>query len=141
MAGVYQPSSDPAAGVAVLKTSGQRLNINASADGTLVLSGAANAILVPKDGGYWSGENGNLNAALHDGRLMLSIGLFEPLALWQQWQLYFWLGIALLLAMMGASYGRRAMRAAGPDDMLLGVGAAAGGSLILALLLWLLAPV
>lgn len=141
--GVYQPSDDASASIAPLKIGGGRISVLAAGDdGTLVLSGAANAVLTPKEGGYWSGEGGNLNAVLRDGRLVLSTGIYEPIAPWQRWDLYFWIGLALALAMAGvASFGGRRKPADGSDGMLLGVGTAASGCLLVALLMWLLAPV
>jgi CubicO group peptidase (beta-lactamase class C family) len=140
-AGVYQPSRDPAGQVAALKIAGQPLSVFAAEDGTLVLSGAARGVLTPKDGGYWSGEGGNLNAVLSNGRLLLSTGLYQRLPLWQRPEVYFWLGLALLLAGAGASsFRRRGKQASGPDDILLSLGSAAGGFLLLALLMWLFAP-
>jgi CubicO group peptidase (beta-lactamase class C family) len=140
--GVYQPSHEPSSRVAALKIGAARLTVFAADDGSLVLSGAANAVLAPKEGGYWSAEGGNLNAALSKGRLVLSTGIYDPIPPWQRWELYLWVGLALALAMAGAgSYGRRRKLAQGPDDMLLLIGTAAGGCLLLALLMWLLAPV
>src|SRR5262249_19000679 len=76
VAGVYQPGSAASAKIASLKIAGQRLNVSAADDGSLVLSGAVNAVLAPKDGGYWSGERGALNAVFRDGRLALTTGIY-----------------------------------------------------------------
>jgi CubicO group peptidase (beta-lactamase class C family) len=140
-AGVYEPSRDPAGQVAALKIAGQPLSVFAAEDGTLVVSGAAHGVLMPKAGGYWSGEGGNLNAVLSNGRLLLSTGLYQRTALWRRPELYFRLGLGLLLAAAGASsFGRRAKQAPSPDDVVLGAGSAAAGFLLLALLMWLFAP-
>lgn len=142
VAGAYQPGSAASARIASLKIAGQRLNVSAADDGSLVLSGAVNSVLAPKEGGYWSGERGTLNGVFRDGRLVLTLGIFEPMPVWLRWEFYFWVGLALMFALAVAiSMGGRGRRVRGhPDNTLLGVGTAAGGLLLLAFLIWLLAP-
>jgi len=137
--GVYGASADT---VAPLKTAGTRLTVEARENGALALSGIENAVLTPRDGGYWATDNGSLNAVYRDGKLLLSSGSYEPLALWLRWDIYLLLALAVGFAASGAfAFEHRSQRAAHvPGNLVLAGGAASAAFGLAALLIWLLAP-
>jgi hypothetical protein len=112
------------------------------ADGALMLSGVAEGVLLPRPGGYWGADSGNLNAVRRDDQLVLSTGSFRPLSPWKRPSLY-----ALLAALAGfstagmAAHARRSAREkAFPGDLVLGAGGVALVLLMLAALVWFLSP-
>jgi CubicO group peptidase (beta-lactamase class C family) len=102
-AGSYEPGQSYAANVAPLKNTGRRLAVAARGDGALALSGAEEAVLNPKAGGFWANDDGNVVAAMRDGHFVISSGVFAPLALWKR-PLFYAL-LALLAAIAGAGVG------------------------------------
>jgi CubicO group peptidase (beta-lactamase class C family) len=115
VAGSYEASDEPLASAAPLKSASLRLVVRAAEDGSLRLSGSENAVLMPQPGGYWATEDGNLNAAANDGRLVLSSGLYRPLRWWRRPALYASLALVSAFGAAGAFYGeRRGQRAAKP---------------------------
>ncbi len=142
VAGVYEASDEPLALAAPLKAKDRRLNVQASDDGSLTLSGAENTVLKPQPGGYWAAESGNLNAVASDGRLILSSGLYRPLRVWKRPALYASLAFVSAIGAAGAFVGeRRSQRAAKPLATLAPAFAGlAAAFLAVALFVWHLAP-
>jgi hypothetical protein len=141
VAGDYEPAQGEAFSLAVLKR-GDRLSVRASNDGTLILSGAENAALTPRPGGYWGTADGNLNAVSVDGRLLLSTGAYRPLALYKRAQVYAWLA---LLAAFGAPASfyyerRRHLVRVFPSDAVLAAASISVVLLFLSVFVWLFAP-
>jgi hypothetical protein len=140
--GVYSASVDT---VAPLKTAGTRLRVEAREDGALRLSGIENAVLSPRSGGYWSAATGNLAAVFANGKLMLTSGTYEPLALWLRWDIYLLLALAAGFATtvaVGVEYrGRRAAAAYAPGALVLLGGIASAGLGVAALAMWLFSSV
>ncbi|HMI97679.1 MAG TPA: hypothetical protein VK479_14290, partial [Micropepsaceae bacterium] len=142
VAGVYEPALGGAFSLAVLKRGDRRLTVRAASNGALILSGAENATLAPRPGGYWGAADGNLNAVSLDGRLLLTAGAYRPLVLYKRPQFYAWLA---LLAALGAPATfiyekRRKLAAVFPSDSVLAVASASVVFLVLCILTWLLAP-
>jgi hypothetical protein len=125
-----------------LKAQGRRLLVRARGDGGLILSGGENAILVPRPGGYWAAEGGNLDAGVRDGQLILSSGLYRPLRLWKRPELYASLALTLGLAAAGAFYGERRAQRAGTAPGRIGWAllCAVGALLVAALFAWHASP-
>ena len=143
VAGLYQPVRDAAASAAALKLGNFRLAVRAANDGSLVLTGAQDATLTPRAGGYWGSGDGNLNAVARDGRLVLSTGAYGPLALYARPALYAWLALLAALAAGGVVHyeRRRKPQTIFPSDPVLGLASASVVFLLLSALVWLLAPV
>ncbi len=150
-AGVPAPSPEIAAGaagaygakagVAFLKTGGVRLDVAARDDASLDLSGAENAVLLPREGGYWSTENGALSAVYRNGLLHLSSGTYAPLPPWFRWDMYLLLafGVAFVAAGIFTFEGRRARAVYVPGTLALAFSALSGALACVALLFWLFA--
>jgi hypothetical protein len=136
-AGVYEPELSR---LSFLKTQGERLRVTGRADGALVLSGADTSILLPRPGGYWGAENGNQNAVLRDGELMLSSGNYRPLALWKRPGLYAALALLAAFSTAGAAVDARRKARPVPNELVLGAGGLTCALLVLAALVWFLSP-
>lgn len=141
VAGVYQPARDTVSFLAGLKLGG-RLSVQAASDGALILSGAENARLAPRPGGYWASADGNLNGVARDGRLLLSTGPYRPLALYERPELYAWLALFAALASAGAMYYERRNNPANtfPSDPVLGIASASAVFMLASIFVWLFAP-
>lgn len=141
VAGRYEPIRNAAAGVAVLKL-GRRLTASAGAGAALILTGAENATLAPRPGGYWGSADGNLNAVALNGELVLSTAGYGPLAFYKRPELYAWLGLLVALAAGGFLYyeRRRTPQARFPSDPVLGLASASVVFLLLSAFVWLFAP-
>jgi CubicO group peptidase (beta-lactamase class C family) len=142
VAGVYESALSGSFSLAVLKRGDRRLIAGAGSDGALILSGAENATLAPRPGGYWGTADGNLNAVPVGGRLLLTTGAYRPLALYKRPQTFAWLA---LLAALGAAAAfiyekRRKLVRVFPSDSVLAVAATSIVFLLLCVLTWLLAP-
>jgi len=107
IAGAYEASDEPLSSIAALKIQGRRLNVAATNDGGIVLSGSESAVLAPRPGGYWGAPNGNLNAVESNGRLVLSSGIFRPLRPWKRPELYASVALLFAIGMGGALYHER----------------------------------
>jgi hypothetical protein len=142
IAGVYEASDEALSSIAALKIQGRRLNVDATNDGGIVLSGSERAVLAPRPGGYWGAPNGNLNAVESNGRLVLGSGIFRPLRPWKRPELYASFAVLFAIGMGGALYDERRRKCAlnFPSDLVLALSAAAIGFLLLSALVWLLAP-
>ena len=141
VAGDYEPARNGAFSLAVLKR-GDRLSVRAGNEGTLILSGAENAALTPRPGGYWGTADGNLNAASVDGRLLLSTGAYRSLALYKRPGLYAWLALLAALGAPASFYyeRRRKLGSVFPSDTVLAAASASIILLLLSVFVWLLAP-
>ena len=137
VSGTYEPTHD----LALLKTGERYLNVRAGSGGELILTGAENATLMPRAGGYWGNADGNLNAAARDGVLLLSTDVYRPLALYKRPLVYALLGLLLGLTAAGIGYceKRRPARAF-PTNVVLSVASASVVFLLFSVLLWLFAP-
>ena len=142
VAGLYEVSDEPLALAAPLKR-GVRLDVRAADDGSLMLSGAENAVLKPTLGGYWAAEDGNLNAVATEGRLVLSNGLYRPLRWWKRPTLYASLALLSAVGATGAFMGeRRGPQAAKPLAKVVPLLASMVAALLaIALFVWHLSPV
>ncbi len=142
VAGVYEASDEPLSAIAALKIQGRRLNVAATKDGGIVLSGSESAVLAPRPGGYWGAENGNLNAVESDGRLILSSGMFRPLRPWKRPELYASFALLFAIGIGGVLYDERRKKRplSFPSNLMLALSAAVVGFLLLSALVWLLAP-
>ncbi len=118
------------------------MNVRATNDGGIVLSGSESAVLAPRPGGYWGAENGNLNAVESDGRLIFSTGIFRPLRPWKRPEFYASVALLFAIGIGGVLYDERCKKRAlnFPSDRVLALSAAAIGFLLLSALVWLLAP-
>jgi hypothetical protein len=143
VAGVYEASDEPLALAAPLKFKDRGLSVQASNDGSLMLSGAESAVLRPQPGGYWAVESGNLNAVASDGRLVVSTGLYRPLRLWKRPALYALLALVSAVGAAGAfAAERRGQRVAKPLARLApALAGAVAAFLAIALFVWHLSPV
>jgi hypothetical protein len=141
-AGMYGPSRDPMARVAPLKIAGVHLTVSAGQDASLILAGPENATLTPREGGYWSSNDGNTQAAYRDGELMLSSGVFELLPLWQRWDIYLLCALAAAFMTTAALTfePRRRRSSYAPSNIVLAGGTATLALLLAAGLMWLFAP-
>jgi hypothetical protein len=142
VAGDYEPALGGVFSLAVLKRGDRRLSVRAGNDGALILSGAENAALTPRPGGYWGTADGNLNAVSVDGRLVLSSGAYEPLALYERPELY---ALLALLAALGAPAAftyerRRKLVRVFPSDAVLTAASISIVLLLVSVFVWLLAP-
>ena len=142
IAGVYEASDESLSTIAALKIQGRRLNVAATNDGGIVLSGSESAVLAPRPGGYWGAANGNLNAVESAGRLVLSSGIFRPLRPWKRPELYASVAVLFAIGIGGALYDERRKKRSSniPSDPVLALSAAAIGFLLLSVLVWLLVP-
>ena len=143
LAGLYEASDEPLSLAAPLKSASLRLVVRAAEDGSLLLSGAENAELVPQPGGYWAAEGGNLNAVAYGGRLVLSRGIYRPLRWWKRPALYASLALATAVGAAGAFVGeRRAQRAAkkAPGRLAVALAVAVAAFLALTLFVWHVSP-
>jgi hypothetical protein len=141
VAGDYEPAQGSVFSLAVLKR-GNRLSVRAGNDGALILSGAENATLSPRPGGYWGTADGNLNAVSADGKLLLSTGAYRPLALYKRPELYAWLALLAVLGAPASFYyeRRRKPLRTFPSDSVLAAASASIVLLLLSVFVWLLAP-
>ena len=141
-AGTYEPARDGAFSLAVLKIGG-RLKVDGANDGGLILSGAENATLAPRPGGYWTTTEGNITAVARDGRLVLSTGAYRPLAFYKRPILYAVLALLLALAAAGWIFyeRRRKPERVFPTDMVLGAASASAALFLISVFVWLFAPV
>jgi hypothetical protein len=142
VAGEYEPVRDEALSLAELEQGGRRLTVRAGNDGALIMTGAENATLTPRPGGYWGTADGNLNAVSAGGQLLLSSGAYGPLGLYKQSELYAWLA---LLAALGAPASffyerRRNLVKVFPSDAVVAAASASVVLLLLSVLIWLFAP-
>jgi Beta-lactamase len=137
VAGVYIAK----AGVAPLTSRGLRLDIAARDDASLELSGAENAVLSAREGGYWSTDNRALAAVARNGTLFLSGGAYEPLPQWLRWDMYLLLafGVAFIAAGLFTFEHRGGRTVYVPGNFVLAGGALSGALGLTALLVWLLA--
>ena len=103
----YEASSEPLALVAPLKSVGQSLVVRAADDGSLRLFGAENAMLMPRSGGYWATDDGNLNAVASNGRLVVGSAIYRPLSWWRRPAPYASLGVISAVGAAGAYTARR----------------------------------
>jgi hypothetical protein len=142
VAGSYESSDEPLALAAPLKSTRQRVAVRATDDGSLHLFGGENAVLMPQPGGYWAAAGGNLNAVASDGRLILSRGIYRPLRWWKRPALYASLALVSAFGATGAYIGeRRAKRVSkARRGLVLGLTAAFGAFLAVALFVWHLSP-
>jgi CubicO group peptidase (beta-lactamase class C family) len=142
VAGDYEPVQGERFSLAVLKRGDHRLSVRAGNDGALVLSGAENARLTTRPGGYWGTADGNLNAVSVDGRLLLSTGAYRPLALYKRPELYALLALLAALGAPAAFYyeRRRKFVRVFPSDSVLAAAGASIGLLLLSVFVWLFAP-
>jgi CubicO group peptidase (beta-lactamase class C family) len=138
VSGTYEPTHD----LALLKVGERYLDVRAASDGGLVLTGAENAILAPRQGGYWGNADGNLNAVARDGLLLLSTDGYRPLALYKRPGFYALFALLLALAAPGIFYYQRRRRTGRvfPSDLMLGVASASLIFLLFGAFLWLFAP-
>jgi CubicO group peptidase (beta-lactamase class C family) len=138
VSGSYEPTHDPA----LLKIGERYLEARAESDGGLILSGAENTILMPRQGGYWGSADGNLNAVARDGLLLLSTDGYRPLAFYKRPDFYVLFALLLALAAPGIFYYQRRRRAGRvfPSDLVLGVASASVIFLLFGAFLWLFAP-
>ena len=141
LAGAYEPVHDARTLATTLKI-GRRVFVHPTTDGSLVLSGAENDTLRPQPGGYWDNGNGNIRAVPRGSELVLSSGIYEPLAFYKRAEFYALL--ALLAAIATAGYivyeKRKSPNAIFPSDYVL---AAAGACVLLLFVsgfVWLLSP-
>jgi CubicO group peptidase (beta-lactamase class C family) len=98
VAGTYLAERGAESDVLALRSVRARLRIDAREDGALVLSGAENAVLVPRPGGTWRSNEAQLNAAVLDGKLLLDQFTYDRFRLWERPGWYAWLGFLLALA-------------------------------------------
>ena len=142
VAGLYEPARGGAFSLAVLKLGDRRLNVRAGSDGALILSGAENAVLAPRPGGYWGTADGNLNAVPEDGGLLLSTGAYRPLPLYKRPELYGWLALLAALGAPATYYyeRRRKLERIFPSDSVLAAASASIVLLLLCVFVWLFAP-
>ena len=126
----------------MLKWGDRRLTVRAGNDGALILSGAENATLTPRPGGYWGVADGNLNAVSVDRRLLLSTGAYRPLSLYKRPELYAWLALLTALGAPAAFYyeRRRNLAIIFPSDSVLAAASASIVLLLLSVFVWLFAP-
>jgi hypothetical protein len=136
VAGTYEPEPSR---LSFLKTAA-RLRVSARDDGSLVLSGADESVLMPRPGGYWSSDDGNQNAVADDGGLLLSTGAYRPLAFWKRPLMYALLALLGALSTAGAAIRQRRSATAIPHDLVLWTGGLTTALLFLSLLVWHLAP-
>ncbi len=85
-----------------LKLPNSDLQVTAGDGNSLVLSGAENAVLVPRSGG-WSTRDGSLSATFRGGELFLSSGAaYRPVAFYQRPVAYALFALVAALAVIGA---------------------------------------
>jgi hypothetical protein len=136
LAGLYEASAEP---LAVAAPSAQFLAVRAGDDGSLHLSGAETAVLTPQPGGYWAAADGNLNAVASDGRLVLSTGLYSPLAWWKRPLSYAALTLLFAFGAAGVLIGER--RKQSPSMLAVALSCAVAVMLLATLFVWHITPV
>ena len=143
IAGTYEASDEPLSAGMALKFAAQRLVVRAAADGSLHLSGSENAVLKPQPGGYWAADGGNLNAVASDGRLVLSTGLYRPLAWWKRPLLYAMLTLIFAIGAVGAFVHERRSKGSGkpPSTLVTTLMGGAAALLFVTFFVWHLTPV
>jgi len=138
IAGLYEPVRDLAALVAPLRLGGV-LRVRALSEGTLVLTGAENATLAPKPGGYWESADRSVTAVARDGKLMLSAAAYAPLAIYKRPEFYALL--ALLAAFATAALiwreGRTKSVPLRLSDPVFGAASISVGFVLLSIFVWL----
>jgi CubicO group peptidase (beta-lactamase class C family) len=107
-AGTWLAQRGPESEVLFLKTVRAPLEVEAREDGALVFSGAENAILLPRPGGYWRSNEAQINAALVNGRLYIDQSVYDWFRAWERPRLYAWL--ALFLGLVGTAFMVQAQR-------------------------------
>jgi hypothetical protein len=98
VAGTYLAERGRASQVLTLKTARARLVVDAREDAALVLSGAENAVLVPRPGGIWRSNEAQLSAAWSNGKLLLDQLTYDRFPLWERPGWYAWLGFLFALS-------------------------------------------
>jgi CubicO group peptidase (beta-lactamase class C family) len=138
VAGDYEPLRNVAAGIAPLKRGG-RVHVRAAGGAVLILTGAENATLTPRPGGYWTSADGNLNATTSNGELLLSNGVYSPLAFYKRFDLYAWFALLVALMAGGLAYyeSRQATAARFPSDTVVGLASACGVFLLFSFVAWI----
>lgn len=139
LTGIYEASDEPLSAAAPLKFAAQHLVVRAGEDASLLLSGSEIAVLMPQPGGYWAADGGNLNAVASDGRLVLSTGLYRPLAWWKRPVPYAALTLAFAVGAAGAFLGEG--RKQGPSTLAIVLSGAVAALLMVTLFVWHLTPV
>ena len=139
LAGIYEASDEPLSAAAPLKFAAQHLGVRAGEDASLHLSGSETAVLMPQPGGYWAADGGNLNAVASDGRLVLSTGVYRPLAWWKRPLPYAALALVFAVGAAGAFLGER--RKQGPSKLVMALTGAVAALLMATLFVWHLTPV
>jgi hypothetical protein len=141
LAGIYEPVRDARTQPTALKL-GRRLFVRATTDGSLVVSGAENDTLHPKPDGYWDNGNGNLRAIPRGGEIVLSTGVYAPLASYKRTEFYALL--ALLAALATAGYlvyeKRKSPKGPFPSDIVLAAASVCVLFLLVSGLVWLFSP-
>jgi len=107
IAGIYELSHNPVGAFSTLKTGNNRLEVRAGANGSLIFSGAENATLTLRPGLYWATADGNLNAVVHDGDLLLSTGLYRPIIWYKRPATYALLALLMAVATIGIALLRQ----------------------------------
>jgi hypothetical protein len=102
VAGLYLIERGPESEALFLKSPRGRLRVDGRDDGALVLSGAENAVLLPRPGGYWRSDEAQLNAALRDGKLLIDHLAYDRFQLWERPAPYGWLAFFLGLGSIAA---------------------------------------
>jgi len=98
VAGNYLLARGPETEMQFLKTPLARLRVEGRDDGALLLSGAQDAVLLPRAGGYWRSDQAQLNAAYVFGQLHLDQLAYDSFPLWERPVLYAWLAALLGLS-------------------------------------------
>jgi CubicO group peptidase (beta-lactamase class C family) len=141
VAGTYEPVRDSRTSATLLKV-GARLVVRATSDGNLILSGAENDTLRPRPGGYWDNGNGNIRAVARGGEIVLSSGIYGPLAFYKRAEFYALL--ALLAAAATAAYivyeKRKLPNATFPSGAVVAGVSACIVLLLASAFVWLLSP-
>lgn len=90
-------------GYDVLRAGKGLLKVLAQPDGSLLLKGAEEGLLLTESGGYWRSNNGNIDVALKDGQLVLDTRVYDPVPFWQR--IPFWaLSLASLAVLAGLAW-------------------------------------
>jgi len=141
LAGVYETVRDGRTLPTALKM-GRRLFVRATADGSLVLSGSENDTLHPSPGGYWDNGNGNLRAMPSGTELVLSTGIYVPLAFYKRAEFY--AVLAFLAALATAAYivyeKRKSPKPVFPSDIVVAAASACILFLLVSGFVWLFSP-
>jgi CubicO group peptidase (beta-lactamase class C family) len=142
-AGLYEITNGGASSLTALKRGVSRIRVRAGENGTLLMSGAENAVLAPRAGGYWASDNGNVSAALVHGQFVVGSAIIAAIPIWQRPRLY--LLLALLAGFAGAGAlgfnlrrNKRSWR--NPGDLALACMSASVSLLVLSAFIWFLSP-